>query len=119
MLTGARSITASAKRVALIGLLALASHALLPYVHVLIRGCGAVTCSGGERESSASHSPDCAVCSAIAHAGARAVDAPVAVAGLQVPVEPHAPAPTLFALVPTVERDVACARAPPVSLRLA
>jgi hypothetical protein len=59
------------------------------------------------------------VCSAIAHTGARAVDAPAAVAGLLAPVAPHAAAPTLFAPVPTVERDVACARAPPAFLRLA
>lgn len=118
MLTGPRSILPSAKRAALIGLLALASYALLPYVHALMNGCGQVTCSGGEQES-ASHSPDCAVCNAIAHAGARAVDAPAAVAGLLAPVAPHAPAPPMFAHTPTVERDVACARAPPAALRLA
>jgi len=115
MLTEGRSIASRAKRVALIGLLALASHAFLPYVHVLMTGCTGMTCTGGEHQQSSNHSPDCAVCSAIAHAGARAVEAPAAAAALLAPLAPHAPASAPFASPPTVECDVACARAPPAS----
>jgi hypothetical protein len=119
MLTGTRSILASAKRVALIGLLALAMHALLPYVHVLTSGCGARTCSGGEPEQAPSHSPDCAVCSAIAHAGARAVDAPAVVAELLTPLAAEAAAEIVLAHPRPVARSAAPARAPPAHLRLA
>lgn len=107
-----------AKRLALIALLALATHAFLPYLHALASGCGShgASCSS-ESQAPASHSSDCAVCGAIAQAGARAIDAPAALAALVESRSVFAPAPESLAAVPKVERDVACARAPPVSLR--
>jgi hypothetical protein len=118
MLPEARSIAKSAKRVALIGLLALASHAVLPYVHFLTsRGCGGAGCGPGEQERAPSHSADCAVCGAIAHAGGRAVDAPAAVAELCAPLAREAAAQVVLAHPPAVARATASARAPPASVR--
>ena len=114
----ARSIAQGAKRVALIGLLALASHAFLPYVHALTsRGCDAAGCRPGGQEQAPSHSPDCAVCGAIAHAGARALDAPAAVAELFTPLAREAAAQVALAHPQALARAVASARAPPASLR--
>jgi hypothetical protein len=115
----ARSILTSAKRVALVGLLALASHALLPYLHVLTSSCGPSEASCSSEGQAPSHSSDCAVCGAIAHGGARAVDAPAALAVVSAPLALHAAALELSSLPPSVELDPACARGPPASPRSA
>jgi hypothetical protein len=114
-----RSILSSAKRVALVGLLALASHALLPYLHVLTTACDPNEASCSSDGRAPSHSSDCPVCGAIAHAGARAVDAPSALAIVSAPLVTHAAALELVAVAPKVELDPACARAPPASRRSA
>jgi hypothetical protein len=111
----ARSILTSAKRIALVGLLAIASHALLPYLHSLTSDCGASETSCSSDGQAPSHSADCPVCSAIAHGGARAVDAPSAVAAVSAPHGLQAETFVSFAAVPKAERDAACARAPPAS----
>jgi hypothetical protein len=109
------SVRSRATRCALIGLFALASHALLPFVHALASGCGqsATGCSTDER---ASHSPDCPVCGALAHSGARtasaAPSAPDAAALSAAPqLSPAAP----LAELPRIQRDALGARAPPLS----
>jgi hypothetical protein len=119
MARGARSIVARVQRIALLGLLALASHALLPYLHVLTSACGPNETSCSSEGQAPSHSPDCPVCGAIAHAGARAVDAPSALASAAAPIALHAAPPEVFALAPAAELDAACARAPPASRRSA
>ena len=95
---------AALRRVVGVALLALAVQVLLPFLHA------------NSPEVRASHSPDCTVCVALAHGGARAFDAPaapsletvtVAVANICVPS-------VVFA--PSVDRDTAGARAPPASL---
>jgi hypothetical protein len=109
----------SLQRAALIGLFALASYAFLPYLHALSSACGPDDSSCSAEQRAPSHSADCPVCGAIAHAGARAVDAPTALAIVSAPLAPHAAVPELLALAPTLESDVACARAPPASRRSA
>ena len=89
---------AAVRRITLVALLTLAAQALLPYLHA------------NALET------DCTVCVALAHGGARAVDAPAPLAPEPVPVAvaPAAPAPSVSA--PSVDRDTAGARAPPASL---
>jgi hypothetical protein len=105
-----------AKRFALIALLALASHAFLPYVHALASGCDAhsAACSSQDQAPRSSHSPDCAVCGAIAQAGARAIDAPSALAIVSDPQSLSIAVPGSLAAAPNAELDVTCARGPPV-----
>jgi len=105
-------------RVALVGLLALASHALLPYLHALASSCDQqASCSSEGREPAPSHSSDCPVCSALFHAGSRAADAPQAIAVVSAPVAYDTVALVSIAHPRPVELDCACARAPPASLR--
>jgi hypothetical protein len=109
------SVRSRATRFALIGLFALASHALLPFVHALASGCGqsATGCSSDER---ASHSEDCPVCGALAHSGARAASAaPSAPAPSAAPRAPELAAVAPLAQPPRIERDPLGARAPPPS----
>jgi len=115
----ARAIFTSAQRVALVGLFALASHALLPYLHSLTSRCDPNEASCSSAGQAPSHSSDCAVCGAIAHGGARAVDTPAALASVSAPLALHAAALELFSVAPSVELDPACARAPPASRRSA
>ena len=102
------------KRFVLAALLALASHALLPYLHALAAGCDthAVAC-GAEGSQAPSHSPDCPVCGAIAQAGARTLDAPSALAAPEATQSLRAAPPESLVAAPHVELDVARARAPP------
>ena len=120
MRRGARTAVHSLQRAALIGLFALASYALLPYLHALSNACGpdGSSCSSSD-ERAPSHSPDCPVCGAIAHSGARAADAPSALAVVSAPLAPRGAAIELVAAAPAVALDVACARAPPASRRSA
>jgi hypothetical protein len=116
MSRGARSILTSAKRIALMaGLLALASHALLPYLHSLSSNCGANESSCSSDGRAPSHSSDCQVCSAIAHGGARAIDAPSSVAAVSAPQRLEVAALVSLAGAPRVELAAASARAPPAS----
>jgi len=112
MRRGARVAVHSFQRAALVALFALASFAVLPYLHVLSSNCGAsVSCSSDQ--PAPTHSPDCGVCGSLAHAGARAVDAPAALAAIALPLARvstlHAPMPTLASR----ERETAQARGPP------
>ncbi|HXZ86094.1 MAG TPA: hypothetical protein VEI82_11450 [Myxococcota bacterium] len=111
----ARKAVDSLQRAALLALLALASHLLLPYVHVLSSACSRDAASCSSEQTAPTHSQACSVCGALAHSGARALDAPLAAAAAPLEVAalaaPHAPAP----LAPAAERDVAPARGPPVS----
>lgn len=116
MSSQAWSLLSRVRRAALAGLLALASHALLPYVHALTSGCGGGTGCSSE-SSTPSHSADCAVCGALAHAGARAVDAPSALALGPAPRAHDAAAFVPPALAASVSLDAACARAPPAPPR--
>ena len=103
-------------RLALVGLFALASHALLPYLHVLASDCGGANASSCSTEGQTSHSADCPVCSALAHAGARAASTPSAPV---VSEAPHGPATALcltLAQPPSIALAAAPARAPPASL---
>ncbi len=122
-------LSARLKRTALVAVFALATHALLPYLHAHANSCdrGRAACASeraGEPASSeggqsSSHPDACAVCSALAHGGARAIDAP---SGLPVHFTElwlaSAP-PAAEVLAPCAEVDVACARAPPASPRSA
>ena len=100
-----RATRAEVRRLVLLALLALAAQSLLPYLHAN---------ASFEKTAGTSHSSaDCAVCSALAHGGARAADAPVALsfAPALVAVSALCPAPVSFAAA--VDPDSACARAPP------
>ncbi len=101
-----------AKRLALIALLALASHAFLPYLHSLSSDCDPHQTVCGADDPGPSHSPECPVCSAIAHGGA--ADVPVAlhhaVTAGPAAAAPHAPEVT----VQLELLDPALARAPPL-----
>jgi hypothetical protein len=124
------SVRVAVRRAALLGLLALASAILLPYVHAISGVCGhpkpaCDTSDGsqdrahGDRSSSTSHSRHCGVCGALAQGKSRALVLARAV--------PIASPPRDFArahLAPVVvpantEHDVAGARAPPASRRSA
>ena len=119
MSRGARPSLSSLRRVALAALLALASNALLPWVHALTSSCRADAPTCGAEGQAPSHSADCPVCSAIAHAGARTLDAPSAVAAVSAPLGCQRASFEHGSLPPRVERDPACARGPPASLRSA
>jgi hypothetical protein len=109
------SVRSRATRLALVGLLALASHALLPFVHALASGCGqtATGCSSDERPS---HSADCPVCGALAHSGARAASsAPSAPALSAAPPAPERAAAAPLPVPARADRAVPGARAPPAS----
>jgi hypothetical protein len=100
-----RATRAEVRRLVLVALLALTAQSLLPYLHAN---------TSFEKTASTSHSSaDCAVCSALAHGGARALDTPVALsfapAAIAVSGLCPAPAPSAAAVDP----DSACARAPP------
>ncbi|HXX47628.1 MAG TPA: hypothetical protein VEN47_05340 [Myxococcota bacterium] len=103
----------SFQRAALVALLAIASFAVLPFLHVLSSNCAPSTASCSSDQPAPTHSPDCGVCGSLAHAGARAVDVPAAVAAIALPVAllsaRHAPAP----LAPSRERVASPARGPP------
>jgi hypothetical protein len=95
------------RRLALVALLALAAQSLLPYLHANASG----------EAGAANHSAaDCSVCSALAHGGARAVDAPVAVSFAPAPVALASLCPAPVPLAASADADRACARAPPASL---
>ena len=79
------STRAGVRRLALVALFALASQALLPYLHALgarlrragarLRDCAAgASAAASDAGSGSSHPADCAVCGALAHGGARAFD---------------------------------------------
>jgi len=119
-------LSARLQRTALVAVFALASHALLPYLHALETGCDprhAVCASADQAGQTApteggqgsSHPDDCPVCSALAHGGARAIDTSIAlpVDGPDLSIG-HTP-PTSVVVVPVADIDVACARAPPAS----
>jgi hypothetical protein len=59
------------------------------------------------------------VCSALAHGGARYLDAPAAVSIASAPIAAVSPVSVPEAFAPSVASDTACARAPPASLALA
>jgi len=103
----------SFQRAALVALLAIASFAVLPFLHVLSSNCAPSTASCSSDQPAPTHSPDCGVCGSLAHAGARAVDAPAALAAIALPLARvstlHAPMPTLASR----ERETAQARGPP------
>ena len=96
------------RRLALVALLALAAQSLLPYLHAN---------ASREAGAGANHSAaDCSVCSALAHGGARAVDAPVAVSFALAPVAVASLCPAPVPLAASADADRACARGPPASL---
>jgi hypothetical protein len=105
-------------RLALVGLFALASHALLPYLHVLASDCGS-NASSCSTEGQASHSADCPVCSALAHAGARAASTPSAPMISAAPAGPATALCLTVAQPPSIALAGAPARAPPASLPIA
>jgi hypothetical protein len=116
MRRGARTLPRIGQRAALTALLALASYLLVPYVHVLTNACAGDTAScSSERPQAPTHSPDCGVCGAIAHAGARAADVPVAVAAVAAPLAAFAPPPAHAPFALDRARGVASARGPPAS----
>jgi hypothetical protein len=123
-------ISARLQRAALIAVFALVSHALLPYLHALDGACGhahqvcateqhaghTAPSDGGQAPE---HSADCPVCSALAHGGARAIDAPVALPALTTTLWIASVPPTSVLVASSTDLDVARARAPPVSSLLA
>src|SRR5262245_38145251 len=98
---------AGIRRFALVALLALAAQALVPYLHAN---------ASAEASGRATHSADCAVCSALAHGGARAFHAPAAIHVSTAPVALVGLAPAPLPFVALLDADTACARAPPASL---
>ncbi|HTO55088.1 MAG TPA: hypothetical protein VMR50_17020 [Myxococcota bacterium] len=117
-------IRARLQTATLIAVFALLSHALLPYLHALEPGCEPANhthlCAAPDHGQSApaheggsNHSDECPVCSALAHGGARAVDAPIALPLASVEVQLSALPPVSLAAAPSRDLDVACARAPP------
>jgi hypothetical protein len=99
---------AAVRRFTLVALFALAAQALLPYLHA-----NAAREPGG----AASHAADCAVCAAIAHGGARALDTP-ALMSAELALVSFANLDTApVRSAPSVDTDTASARAPPTSLR--
>jgi hypothetical protein len=113
MRRGSRIAVHSFQRAALVALFALASFTVLPFVHVLSGGCAASAPSCSSDLPAPSHSPDCGVCGSLAHTGARALDAPTAVAAIALSLSrPSAPA-LLTRRAPVRALDVALARGPP------
>ncbi|HTO69291.1 MAG TPA: hypothetical protein VMR31_05465 [Myxococcota bacterium] len=123
-------LSARLQRTAFVAVFALVSHALLPYLHALESPCGAAhgVCTSAEHAGQtaptdggprSSHPDDCPVCSALAHGGARAVDAPIA---LTIDCESlsiaHVRSDSVVA-APIADVDVAPARAPPAFPRAA
>jgi hypothetical protein len=110
----ARTAVHSLRRAALVALFALATFAVLPFVHVLSSGCGASPASCSSERPAPIHSAECGVCGSLAHASARALDVPAAIAAIAVPLgrasAPHAPA----RVAPAPEIDAPTARGPPV-----
>jgi hypothetical protein len=123
-------LSAHVKRTALVAALALATHALLPYLHEHPSSCNpghdrcATDARAGEPASSdgggsSSNPDDCPVCGALAHGGARAIDAqgPQLVDFVELWLATAPPAAEILA--PCADVDVARARAPPAPARSA
>jgi hypothetical protein len=117
------------RRATLLGLLALASATLLPYIHAIAGGCDHAkpACDASDHRESArggdggsrSHERHCGVCGAFAHGKGRAV-AFAPILAVAAPLLGF----TRTRFVPVVvlssgDSDVAGARAPPASLRSA
>jgi len=119
--------SAPVKRTALAAALALATHALLPYLHVHPNPCSPGQCASEARAGqpassgagSSSSPDDCPVCSALAHGGARAINAqaPHLLDLVELWLANSPPAAEILA--PTSDVEVACARAPPALPRSA
>jgi hypothetical protein len=122
-------LSARVKRTAFVAALALATHALLPYLHAHPSACNpghgqcAADARAGEPASpgaaGSSYPDDCPVCSALAHGGARAIDArgPQLLQFVELWLASAPPAAEVLA--PCADVDVACARAPPALPRSA
>jgi hypothetical protein len=118
------------RRAAFLGLLAVASATLLPYVHALGGGCdhSRPACDGSDRGrdgarsdagDTTSHSRHCGVCGALAQTKSRTL-----VSARSLPLVAHLLGFTSTPLVSVIfvssaDSDVADARAPPASLRSA
>jgi hypothetical protein len=109
----ARTAVHSLQRAALVALFAFASFAVLPFVHVLSSGCSAGAASCSSDQPAPIHSADCGVCGSLAHAGARAVDVPTAIAAIALPLARSPESHVRVRLAPARERDASTARGPP------
>jgi hypothetical protein len=113
-----KRMRAVVRRTALVAALAVLSHALLPYLHLLSDGCAAGDACSPSSESrpaggAPTHSPDCAVCGALSHAGARSVDVASAPAVVAAPIALARAPLAEAAFVPAAQSDFAWARGPP------
>jgi hypothetical protein len=122
--------SARLKRTALVAVFALATHALLPFLHAHAISCDRnhTACAADERAGepassdsgqSSNHPDACAVCSALAHGGARAIDAPSALPVHFTELRLGSAPRVAEVVAPSADVEVACARAPPLSRRSA
>jgi len=105
------------KRAALLALLAIVAQTALPYLHAIEVGCSShqtwPTDDAGHSAQTPAHPDDCAICSALAHSGARVTGPAPLLPGPFVPRISLGLPPELTVLATSRSFEAASARGPP------